>query len=359
MKRKAWAAIPLLLTLAVLGQGLSPPSSAVEYPAIFVDPSSVVNTGLTPTTGFIVSIKTNYTGADIWGYELTLTYNPLVIQGANVTNGDLIVNATHPATFGEGTFDNDAGRLSLTGAYFDAVHGVPRNVTSGDGDDVLANVGFQVVGTGDTPITLGLETRLVDGNGTNIVDARLMPFNIGDGYFRNTAYECVHDGAALSGTLNDTSLYVGRSVSISVDVKNEGNVTERLEVSIYYRVISPSWLVYSTTVDLAKGTTQSIPVVWNTAGWFPGTGNITAVVSEVWGESDTSDNQLVLGEVHVRILGDINEDTDVTVADYLLLIGVFPDPTPPPANPEADLDFDQTIDEDDFVILVGNLGKSE
>jgi len=355
--RKTWLAIPLILALVILGQSSTPPSSALAYPAIYIEPASIINTELTPSKNFTISIKTNYTGADIWGWELTLTYNPIVLNGVKVVNGGLIVNQTHPATFGAGTFDNNAGKLSLTGCYFDVSPTKPVNVTSGPG--TLANVTFHVVGTGDTPITLGTETRLIDGDGENIVDARLMPYNIGHGYFRNTAFAVVHDARVLSGTVNDTSLYVGRAVNISVTVKNEGNVRERFDVSIYYRVIQSNWLIYKATVELNGGATQAINVVWNTANSFVGTSNITVVASQLFNETDTADNQLVIAAVHIRILGDINADRVVDSKDYMLLIGVYPDPNPPPADPEADLDNDGTIDADDWMILVGNLGKKE
>jgi len=55
--------------------------SAVEYPAIYIDPAETWNTGLTPGMNYSISIKTNYTGDDIWSYSFTLNYNPNVLHG--------------------------------------------------------------------------------------------------------------------------------------------------------------------------------------------------------------------------------------------------------------------------------------
>lgn len=370
MKRKTWLTIPLLLTLVALSQSLTTPSSAVDFPGIYITPSSIINTGLTPTTNFTISIETDYNGSDIWGWQLTLTYNPLVLEGYEVVNGNLTISDTAPATFRAGTFDNSAGKLfNGTGGYFDVnpTATPPTNVTSGPG--ILANVTFRVVGTGDTPITLGIETKLIGYDGDDfydIVEAELKPDNIGHGYFRNTAFDVVHDAAVLvgTGTVNDTKPYYGRVVFFNVTVKNEGNVSERFDVSIYYRVISLNWRVCNQTVTLASGANQTISFVWSTLDWprqsfkLTGTGNLTVVATEVWNETDTADNQLVIDEVHIRIEGDITADGTVDSLDLNNLAGTYPD-KPASANPDADLNNDGIIDSTDWMRLVGRMGLSE
>ncbi|MDH5375952.1 MAG: carboxypeptidase regulatory-like domain-containing protein [Candidatus Bathyarchaeota archaeon] len=54
--------------------------SAVEPPAIYIDPATTVKP-LTPGNNYTISIKTNYTGDDIWSWEFALTYNPNVLNG--------------------------------------------------------------------------------------------------------------------------------------------------------------------------------------------------------------------------------------------------------------------------------------
>ena len=188
--------ILLLLTLSVLStlnvNITSVSASIPDSPYIAVVPDTIVDETLTPSKNFTVSIYTDYNGSDVWGWQFTLTYNPLILQGVNVTNGDLI----HPdksvyAMFEPGGFDNVAGKLSLTVAYFFFQPPyVPPTTTSGPG--TLANVTFTVVGTGTSDITLGPETKLkaVDHD---IIDAVMNPNQIGHGFFANIPLPPVAD----------------------------------------------------------------------------------------------------------------------------------------------------------------------
>lgn len=167
--------------------------SAVEYPGIYVEPSSTV--GLTPgSSNYTISIKTNYTGNDIQSWQFTLSYNASVLNGVEVTNGDLVTKEKNAsATFMPGTFDNTGGKLSLTAAFFFFIS-EPAPMTSGPG--TLATVTFTVVGIGESNMTIGPETKLIGytesgyGDPYNIVDAGTMPDHIGHGY-------CKSEGEAI------------------------------------------------------------------------------------------------------------------------------------------------------------------
>lgn len=63
----------------------------VFSPYIIVLPQRTVDDTLT-SGNYTVSVYTNYNGSDIWGYEFTLTYNPRVLHGVEVVNGDLITD---------------------------------------------------------------------------------------------------------------------------------------------------------------------------------------------------------------------------------------------------------------------------
>ncbi len=176
--------IVLLLTFVVLNAPTR--VYAVESPYIAVVPSAIVDSTLTPSKTFTISIYTDYAGSDITGWQLTLTYNASVLNGVSVTNGDLIVGGT--AQFLPGNFDNTKGKLSLTGAFFFTMI-PPPDVTTGPG--ILVSVTFKVVGTGTSAITLGPETKLIGwdfiGEKTyNIIDATTMFTHIQHGFFDNT-----------------------------------------------------------------------------------------------------------------------------------------------------------------------------
>jgi len=115
-----------------------------------------------------------------------------------VVNGNLITKEKDPsAEFQVGTFDNEAGKLELTGAYF-YYPPYPPNTTCGPG--ILANVTFTVVGYGFSDITIGDDTKLwgfTEAKGFyTIIYAKSEPDHIRHGFFSNKILGDVNgDGA--------------------------------------------------------------------------------------------------------------------------------------------------------------------
>ena len=224
--------------------------------AIYIDPATTLDTTLMPNKNYTVSIKTNYNGTDIWGWEFTLTYDPDVLEGINVTNGDLITKEKNEtATFKAGTFNNTLGKLPLTGASFQ-YPGTPLPVVSGPG--TLANVTFEVVSTGVSNITLGPETKLIGANATtgekyDIIDATTMPDQVYHGYFDNT----LHDIAVTNVTASPDKVDPGDPVSINATVTNEGDYNETFTVTVYAdmdtTVIGDEITLKTQTVDTWTG----------------------------------------------------------------------------------------------------------
>jgi len=275
--------------------------TAVETPppTIAVIPQSTVDQTLTPGKNYTVSIYTDYSGNDVTGYQFSLSYNPHVLKGVKVTNGDLITTDKHPdAMFLPGEFDNTAGELSLTGAFFKFTE-EPAPVTNGPG--ILANVIFTVVGTGDSNITLvKKETMLIGydpatGKAYNIVDDITPDIgHILDGYFRNTGEVIIHDVAVISVTPSPTTVKQGELVNITVVVENQGTVTESFTVTVYYNRTHPDWRVATpkTVHNLEAGANKSLTFVWNTTDVSVANHAIWAEASTVPGETDTTDNTL-------------------------------------------------------------------
>jgi len=186
IRKKLLLPIFLLLVVGVLNVGI-PSVSAATPPYIAVDPDSVINYSLGVGDTFTVDIITDYDGSDVWAWEFSLTYDPSILHGVAVANGDLISVAKSPfATFMPGTFDNTAGKLSLTGAFFFYMPGTTPFTTSGPG--TLATVTFEVAGYGDSDIILGKshpDTTVLKSPDTRIIDASANPEQIGDGFFSN------------------------------------------------------------------------------------------------------------------------------------------------------------------------------
>jgi len=268
-----------------------------EPPYIAVVPGGTVNVAMIPEMNYTISIYTDYNGSDVWGYQFELTFDPNVLEGVEVVNGDLITEDVGPTLWNLGTFNNTAGTLSPTGNGFFAMPPDPLPVTSGPG--ILANVTFTVVGYGDSLITFGARTKLIGydtvlGN-YNIIDkVSPNPGHILGGFFSNME-EVTHDIAVVSVTPSLTGVEVGELLNVTVVVENEGTVNEKNVVVKVYRDYEPGltfWLIGERTVNLTVGAIESLVFVWNTTDVRPGDHTVTAVAIKLPREIDVGDNVL-------------------------------------------------------------------
>jgi len=313
--------ILVTLALSVLSglSGNTPVVTAGLYPAIYVDPPLVQN--VMPPNTFTVSIKTDYMGDDITGWQFVLYYNPLVLHGVSIANGDLIVGGS--ATFMPGTIDNVIGKLSATAFFFFVFE--PAPMTSGPG--TLAHVTFEVVGLGDSPITLGMgigETKLKGytdggyGDPYNIIDGFEDPDHLQHGQFQNLVV--THDIAVISVTPNDTEVIENDLVDISVEVKNQGTATETFDVSTYYDIFS--LIGTKTGVILEGGASTTLTFTWDTTPVSAATHSIRAVASTVPGETNTANNELTSPQT-VTVLPSIVAMIDAPEEGYLREAVIF------------------------------------
>ena len=268
---------------------------------IAVVPRRIVDTSLTSGETFTVSIYTDYNGTDVWGWEFSLTYNPNVLEGVSLTNGDLITEEkSEDAEFMRGTFDNNLGKLSITGAYFFFYAPAAPVTTSGPG--TLANITFNVVGIGDSNITLVTKETVLTAYDTgtgefpDVIDKSTPNYDhIMYGYFRNTLAPVTHDIAIVSVTPSDTSVTAGELLNVTVVVENEGIVPEDVTVTVY-RDFEPGltyWDIGEKSIpDLENGTSTTLIFTWNTTGVPAGDHTVTAKVDPVAGETDVADNTL-------------------------------------------------------------------
>jgi len=274
--------LPILLVFAfnelgTLNLAIMKASAAVS-PYIAVVPGSTVDTALAPGINYTISIYTDCNRSDVWGYEFRLTFNPYVLEGIEVVNGDLITEDVGPIIWKPGTFDNTAGTLSLTLNGFFKI-GLPKPLTSGPG--TLANITFRVVGIGSCNITLETQgperTKLMGytegGEGTlyNIIDAETMPDQIQHGYFKNVLP--IHDVAVIRLDA-PAEVTLGDLITINVTVANEGNFTETFNITVYANATE---IETQKVTDLASGyATSPLAFSWNTTDAAEGNYTLTA-----------------------------------------------------------------------------------
>lgn len=184
MNKKLLTAILALLTLAVLNTNKVVVSAPPVSPYIEVIPS---DEAIMVNWNHTVSIQTDYSGSDVWGWNVKLTFDPSVLQCVEVINGDLITTAKDPSARFTYTVNNAIGEVSV-GAYFYYVT-PPAFTTSGPG--TLADVIFTAVGTGYSNITLEKETVLQGYDIDNdlvydIINGVIHPNNLGHGNIMST-----------------------------------------------------------------------------------------------------------------------------------------------------------------------------
>jgi len=264
---------------------------SVVSPYIAVLPQRTVDTTLTPGKNYTISIYTNYNGSDIWGYQFVLTYNPSVLEGVEVVNGDLITEGD--VTFVAGTFNNTKGELSLTLALSENKSApYPYPLLNNTGPGVLANVTFTIVGEGDSPIEFDTrDSKMKKTTGTNIIDTNIIDWithldpdptkgKFLDGFFQNVE-EVIHDIAVTKLDFSPNNVTAGEPVNINVTIKNKGSLTEEVSVTVYWGFHGglPLHLIGDPeTVTIGSGENKTMPFTWDTTEVSWGTHPLVAVV---------------------------------------------------------------------------------
>ena len=185
-------------------------------------------------------------------------------------------------------------------------------------------------------------------------------FNIENNVFTDGTVEVrrlIQDIAVINLTACPTAVYSGWPVNISVTVRNEGNLTETVNLALYY---NGNVLATIVIADLAPNEERTIEYVWNTTG-LPECSNytISAEALPLPYEIDLEDNILSNCYVKIKILGDINGDGKVDIKDIAAAASAFGSvPDHPRWNPEADINRDKVIDIKDIALVAGNYGRS-
>jgi len=335
-KRKLTIPILLILTLSILSQTLIPSTAASDpVPWIFLNPESTVDEGGS-LTQLTVYVKTNYTGNDIWGYDFTLTYNPLILSGVSVTNGPVI--STPTVVWTEGDFNNTIGKLAITEASSlnkSAPLPYPPLSNTNTGVGILATVLFNVVGNnGETPITLGPETKLKNVTDYKIVDGHLHPEQLGHAYFRRgpvPSHDVATTGIAMHHSIPATTMYNETSevlIYINATIANQGTVTEMFDVWIYYLRWGWPTTIKEKTVTVSSGGTTEVVGGLNVSDLITNYGNFTHPImrvpigyltivveaSAVYNEVATNNNNYNV-TLTVKVPGDIQGDVLGTPGD--------------------------------------------
>ena len=139
-----------------------------------------------------------------------------------------------------------------------------------------------------------------------------------------------------------SSAFVGRgeTVSITVNVKNEGSFSESFGVTTYY---NDTAIGSQSVAGLAPGTSQTMTFSWSTVGVPSGPYIIRVVADTIPGETDTVDNTRSL-TLCLLFQGDVNRDGAVNFLDIGIIGDVFLKGSGQPGyDPSADVNGDGSV----------------
>jgi hypothetical protein len=148
----------------------------------------------------------------------------------------------------------------------------------------------------------------------------------------------------------------GYCCHINVTVANEGDYTETFNITVYANATS----IATQTVTLTSGNSTTITFTWNTSGFAKGNYTISAYAWPIPGETDTADNRLVDGVVTVALVGDVNADGIVDIADiYSIALSYGTTIGTPQYKPNLDINDDGIIDIADIYTTALHYGETD
>ncbi len=312
-----------------------PPTTA----ALAISPSSIINSSLVPTSTFSVNVTIS-DATDLNSWSMNIYYNNTVLGVANAVEGSFMSSVATTTFASNTTQDYNAtnGQLTLSDNFTSTSVGA-------SGSGTLATITFQVLANGSTPIVMA-DIQMIDSF------SRSISYTQTNGFFSNipttTIHEVVVTDITASSYFNSTWVYQGRDVDINVTVLDSGGFSENATVTVYYNETAGD-VAGVQNVELISGENATLLFVWNTTGVPISYTNytLTAVATIPTGSNTLSD-----GTMQVRILGDLNGDGKVDMADveiFILAFGSYPGHAR--WNPAADVNQNGVVDLNDLVTL--------
>jgi parallel beta-helix repeat protein len=188
----------------------------------------------------------------------------------------------------------------------------------------------------------------------------LLPHKGVDWYPLMDPWILVHDVAVINVTYTTLWLYPqvypNWEITITVNIKNEGDFTEPFNITASYDGNHTQTNVIVTGLTPLKETTKNL--TWTPTDVSPGNYTISAEASELFNETDTIDNIFIDGQVEVMLWGDVNGNGVVGSMDfgdvgkmYLIYSGIIT--SPPDLVARGDINGNGVVGPTDF----GDVGK--
>jgi subtilase family serine protease len=300
-------------------------------------------------TVFTVDVKVAYI-EDLYGYEFVLYYNRTVLECRNITlPPDHFLKPQDPTLLLIVKFEFNNQYNATHGRIFVAMALLnPEMPKSGSG--ILVTLNFKGISLGESSLDLA-DTMFANSNAQLITHIAL------DGYVEVATPAISRDVALTNVTQYSEEAYEGWTVSISVVAANLGNVPETFNVTLYY---DNQPIGTQMVTNLNVGEEITLVFNWNTSGVELYVNHtIWAQASTVPAETNTSNNIMTDGSVKVKLLGDVNGDKRINIADIVRVAVAFgARPLDPRWDLQADITANGIIDIVDIVTIALHLNES-
>jgi len=303
------------------------------YPPVIVDPS------MKPGTAFEININVANI-SDLYDFEFKLTYDTKVLNVLGILVYPFDNAVSYDLQF---TLNDTAGEIWVRMQYYP-----PAEPLTTVDPVTLVKLFFQVQSYGATPLHFE-ETELSDSYGS------LITHITGDGYVSVLR----RDVAIIDVVPQKTEIYKGWKVNITAVATNLGDIPETFNVTVFF---GGHEIGTQQVTSLAPNDTISLLFNFDSLqSWIIPCHNYTlrAEASIVPYEINVTNNVLTDGQVHVKMMGDVNGDGYVNIKDAALVGAAFGSKAGDPNwDPRCDLNQDGYINIKDVVLLGINFGGS-
>ena len=304
---------------------------------LYAQPPEVIDPLLVPPATFTINVTLDDV-ENMYGYEFNMSFDPTILTCTSLNVQEALNESNFDSLF---TVNNIKGFIWVRVSYYPPA--IPITTYS---PVTLVILTFRVKGYGATPLDLH-DTSLTDDLGGSIAH------EVEDGFFQNFR----RNVAVIDIALSHTQVYPGWTVQINVTVKNKGDLNETFDVEAEYNGVLVGTL---TATNLTPESEMTLSFNWSTSGLTPCQNyTISAEALAVPFETDLTDNVLVDGQVKVKLLGDVDGDGQVDMADIGFVTRGFGSyPGHPRWNPDADMNQSGFIDMKDIGLAITNYGKT-
>jgi len=166
-----------------------------------------------------------------------------------------------------------------------------------------------------------------------------------------------HDVGIGNLFTSKTIIAQGRILLIDLRILNYGAHDEAFTITIY----ANATVIATRAISLTKRNATTVTLEWDTTSYTRGKYFISACITTVPDETDTTDNTLVSDEcVCISIAGDVDCDRDVDLYDAVKLLKCYgAKEGSPNYDSNCDIDGDGDIDLYDAVALLTHYGQKD